>query len=171
MAAIAGLHVLATERHETHRIDRQLYGRAARQGDAGSRQAFVSLEAELVKRFVPGVARLQVESVVRHERAPAEKLASAASRNSGRNEWRFVSGGLYSSTTPGLPQLGLPHCANSAHVSFGFAQFLREFRSKLLPFRPFCMIGTPAALRLTGSTQSRCGAPLCSTKRNRNRSR
>jgi len=77
VAAIGGLHVLATERHESHRIDRQLYGRAARQGDAGSAQAFVSMEDELVKRFVPGVARRQVESVVRHARASSEKLAGA----------------------------------------------------------------------------------------------
>jgi len=77
VATLGGLHVLATERHESHRIDRQLYGRAARQGDAGSAQAFVSMEDELVKRFVPGIARRQVESVVRHARAPAEKLAGA----------------------------------------------------------------------------------------------
>ena len=78
VAALGGLHVLATERHESHRIDRQLYGRAARQGDAGSAQAFVSMEDELVKRFVPGLARRQVESVVRHGRARAEELAGAA---------------------------------------------------------------------------------------------
>jgi len=76
IAAMGGLHVLATERHESHRIDRQLYGRAARQGDSGSAQAFVSLEDELVKRFVPGLARRQVESLVRHGQAPAAKLAS-----------------------------------------------------------------------------------------------
>ncbi len=72
-----GLHVIATERHEAHRIDRQLYGRAARQGDPGSAQAFVSLEDELVKRFVPDVARRQVESLVRRGRGAADKLAGA----------------------------------------------------------------------------------------------
>jgi len=77
VAAIGGLHVLATERHEAHRIDRQLYGRAARQGDAGSAQAFVSLEDELVKRFVPDVVRWQVERIVRHGNAAAKKLAGA----------------------------------------------------------------------------------------------
>jgi len=45
-----GLHVIATERHEASRIDRQLYGRAGRQGDPGSAQAFVSLEDELASR-------------------------------------------------------------------------------------------------------------------------
>lgn len=43
-----GLHVIATERHGASRIDRQLYGRAGRQGDPGSAQAFVSLEDELL---------------------------------------------------------------------------------------------------------------------------
>ena len=47
---LGGLHVLATERHEARRIDRQLFGRCARQGDPGSAQAMVSLEDELVTR-------------------------------------------------------------------------------------------------------------------------
>jgi preprotein translocase subunit SecA len=48
-----GLHVIATERHEAGRIDRQLFGRCARQGDPGSAQAIVSLEDELVVRQLP----------------------------------------------------------------------------------------------------------------------
>ena len=47
---LGGLHVIATERHEAGRIDRQLFGRSARQGDPGSAQAIVSLEDELVRR-------------------------------------------------------------------------------------------------------------------------
>ncbi len=47
---LGGLHVLATERHEAGRIDRQLFGRSARQGDPGSAQAMVSLEDELPRR-------------------------------------------------------------------------------------------------------------------------
>ena len=43
-----GLHVLATERHEARRIDRQLFGRAARQGDPGSYQTIVSLEDDFI---------------------------------------------------------------------------------------------------------------------------
>jgi len=45
-----GLAVIATERHEAGRVDRQLYGRAGRQGDPGSAQAIVSLEDELPQR-------------------------------------------------------------------------------------------------------------------------
>jgi preprotein translocase subunit SecA len=45
------LHVIATERHESARIDRQLYGRCGRQGDPGSYEAITSLEDELVTRY------------------------------------------------------------------------------------------------------------------------
>jgi preprotein translocase subunit SecA len=53
VAELGGLHVIATERHEAGRIDRQLFGRAARQGDPGSAQAIVSLEDELLVRHMP----------------------------------------------------------------------------------------------------------------------
>lgn len=46
-----GLHVIAVERNESIRIDRQLFGRCARQGKPGSTQSFVSLEDELLQRF------------------------------------------------------------------------------------------------------------------------
>ena len=48
VAELGGLHVLATERHDARRIDRQLFGRGGRQGDPGSYQAIVSLEDEIV---------------------------------------------------------------------------------------------------------------------------
>ncbi len=44
-----GLHVIGTERHEAERIDRQLIGRAGRQGDPGSAQFMVSLEDQLLE--------------------------------------------------------------------------------------------------------------------------
>ncbi|MFG0331609.1 MAG: prepilin peptidase [Phycisphaerales bacterium] len=47
---LGGLVVLATERHDSRRIDRQLYGRAGRQGDPGLAQTFVSLDDQLVER-------------------------------------------------------------------------------------------------------------------------
>jgi preprotein translocase subunit SecA len=47
MTDLGGLHVLATERHEARRIDRQLFGRGGRQGDPGSYQAILSLDDEL----------------------------------------------------------------------------------------------------------------------------
>ncbi|NLE40403.1 MAG: preprotein translocase subunit SecA [Lentisphaerae bacterium] len=46
-----GLHVIGSERHESRRIDRQLRGRCARQGDPGSSRFYVSLEDNLMRLF------------------------------------------------------------------------------------------------------------------------
>ena len=46
-----GLHIVGTERHESRRIDNQLRGRAARQGDPGSSRFYLSLDDDLMKRF------------------------------------------------------------------------------------------------------------------------
>ena len=51
-----GLAIIGTERHESRRVDRQLRGRAGRQGDPGSSQFFVSLEDNLMRLF--GSARI-----------------------------------------------------------------------------------------------------------------
>ena len=56
IAELGGLHVLATERHDARRIDRQLFGRGGRQGDPGSFQAIVSLEDEIVHENFGGFA-------------------------------------------------------------------------------------------------------------------
>ena len=48
---LGGLHVIASERHEARRIDRQLRGRCARQGDQGSSHFFISLEDDLMRLF------------------------------------------------------------------------------------------------------------------------
>ncbi len=48
---VGGLHILGTERHESRRIDRQLRGRAGRQGDPGSSRFFLSLEDDLMRLF------------------------------------------------------------------------------------------------------------------------
>lgn len=48
---LGGLHVIGTERHESRRIDNQLRGRAARQGDPGSTKFFLSLEDNLMRIF------------------------------------------------------------------------------------------------------------------------
>jgi preprotein translocase subunit SecA len=48
-----GLAILGTERHESRRVDRQLRGRAGRQGDPGTSQFYVSLEDNLMRLFMP----------------------------------------------------------------------------------------------------------------------
>ncbi len=51
VVAAGGLAIIGTERHESRRVDRQLRGRAGRQGDPGSSQFFVSLEDDLMRLF------------------------------------------------------------------------------------------------------------------------
>ncbi len=48
---LGGLHILATERHESRRIDNQLRGRSGRQGDPGSSRFYLSLEDDLLRIF------------------------------------------------------------------------------------------------------------------------
>ena len=60
-----GLHVIATEFHEAARIDRQLYGRAARQGDPGSCGVFASLEDSLVKQHAGWLSRFIIRQLGR----------------------------------------------------------------------------------------------------------
>jgi preprotein translocase subunit SecA len=68
-----GLFILGTERHESRRIDRQLRGRAGRQGDPGTSKFFLSLEDELMRLFgserissVMGRMGLQEGDVIQH---------------------------------------------------------------------------------------------------------
>ena len=85
--AIGGLHVIAAELHTSRRVDRQLIGRCARQGDPGSAQSFSSAEDELVvqygswigdatKRFANRVGEIQVNVAQRLRRiqASAERI-------------------------------------------------------------------------------------------------
>ena len=51
VAALGGLYVLGTERHESRRIDNQLRGRSGRQGDPGESRFYLSLGDELMRRF------------------------------------------------------------------------------------------------------------------------
>ncbi len=51
VAAMGGLHIVGTERHEARRIDNQLRGRAGRQGDPGSSRFFLSLQDDLMRVF------------------------------------------------------------------------------------------------------------------------
>ena len=57
VAELGGLHVLATERHDARRIDRQLFGRSGRQGDPGSYQTIVSLEDDIVSHTFKAYAK------------------------------------------------------------------------------------------------------------------
>jgi preprotein translocase subunit SecA len=74
-----GLHVILTEYHESRRIDRQLFGRAGRQGDPGSYESIVALDDELFRRFTAKpVLRLAEKGTGHAAKVPA--LLGAALR-------------------------------------------------------------------------------------------
>ena len=58
VAGLGGLHVILTEYHDSRRVDRQLFGRCARQGDPGSCEAIVSLEDEIFEVCAPALTNL-----------------------------------------------------------------------------------------------------------------
>ncbi len=60
VSKLGGLHVIGCEPHDSARVDRQLIGRCARQGDPGSCQLFVSAEDRLIAQNGPAVARRMV---------------------------------------------------------------------------------------------------------------
>ncbi len=76
---IGGLHVIATEPHGSGRVDRQLFGRAARQGDPGCAQMFCSAEDDLFIRYTPRLRHMWravgVKGLIRIAQARAERMA------------------------------------------------------------------------------------------------
>jgi preprotein translocase subunit SecA len=89
VGASGGLHVILTEFHESPRIDRQLFGRAGRQGDPGSFEAIVSIHDEIFSRFAPRLARwLDACSGVMPPRVAAALLRHVAQGAAGRAHFR-----------------------------------------------------------------------------------
>ena len=80
VAELGGLHVIATERNESGRIDRQLFGRCARQGDPGSAQAIVCLEDEFVSRYAKSLVGSLKKRHGQCEADISSRLTGAASR-------------------------------------------------------------------------------------------
>ena len=89
--AAGGLHIIGTERHESRRIDNQLRGRAARQGDPGSTQFFISLEDDLMRLFGSDRVSVIVDRMGLKEDEPltagllTKQIESAQKRIEGRN--------------------------------------------------------------------------------------
>lgn len=82
VAERGGLHVIVSELHESKRVDRQLMGRAGRQGDLGSTTRFACLEDDLFRHHLPRVLQ-RLLSLCRLERAAllwAQKRAERRSR-------------------------------------------------------------------------------------------
>ncbi len=86
-----GLHIIGTERHDSRRIDNQLRGRAARQGDPGSSRFYLSLDDDLMKRFASErvaslMERMGLEDDVAIEsRLVSKTIESAQTRVEGFN--------------------------------------------------------------------------------------
>jgi preprotein translocase subunit SecA len=76
---LGGLHVISTEPHGSGRVDRQLFGRAARQGDPGAAQMFCSAEDDLFMRHARNVRKswrvIGPNRLIKIAQARAEKLA------------------------------------------------------------------------------------------------
>jgi len=79
IAEMGGLQVVATEPATSYRVDRQLFGRAARQGDPGSAQMFCSADDELFLRHAAVFRKiwrtLGADRVIRIAQSRAERLA------------------------------------------------------------------------------------------------
>lgn len=82
VAALGGLHILGTERHEARRIDNQLRGRSGRQGDLGSSRFYLSLEDDLMRIFAADRLSGLMERIGMEEDEPIEhRLISRAIEN------------------------------------------------------------------------------------------
>ena len=88
IADIGGLHVLSAERSESGRVDRQLYGRCARQGDPGMAESFSSAEDELLRRFVSAPVRSALESALARGVPGAQRFAERVIRKAQRTAQR-----------------------------------------------------------------------------------
>jgi preprotein translocase subunit SecA len=79
VAELGGLHVIATEPHSSHRVDRQLFGRAARQGDPGCAQMFACAEDDLFIRHANGIRKLWrtigAQKLIKIAQGRAERMA------------------------------------------------------------------------------------------------
>jgi preprotein translocase subunit SecA len=102
IAALGGLYVIGTNRHESRRVDLQLRGRAGRQGDPGESRLFVSLDDDLLVRYgvealiagrvVTGKGDEPVDHpVLRAEIARAQRIIEGQNREIRKTLWRYAS--------------------------------------------------------------------------------
>jgi preprotein translocase subunit SecA len=95
VAERGGLHVLGVELHESARIDRQLLGRAGRQGDPGSGQFYVSADDALLVRFAPAL-RCSMQALphddgeIRSDLSPAIAAVQKKAEQAGRQQRRLL---------------------------------------------------------------------------------
>ena len=91
VAALGGLHIIGTERHESRRIDNQLRGRSGRQGDPGSSRFYLALEDDLLRIFGGDRITTVMEKLGMEEGEPIEHgliskaIENAQAKVEGRN--------------------------------------------------------------------------------------
>jgi preprotein translocase subunit SecA len=90
VAALGGLLVIATEPHRSGRVDRQLFGRAARQGDPGGGMLFMSCEDELLLDFLPSPARRLLQGMLARGLPGAQPAGRAGFRWAQRRAERLA---------------------------------------------------------------------------------
>ncbi len=88
IAEKGGLHVLSAERSESGRVDRQLHGRCARQGDPGRAESFASAEDELLRRFTAAPVRAALTSALARGVPGAQQFAERVFRKAQRTAQR-----------------------------------------------------------------------------------
>lgn len=88
IAEKGGLYVMSAERSESGRVDRQLQGRCARQGDPGTAESLASAEDELLKRFLPATLRHALTSALRSGMPGAQQFAERLFRRAQRTAQR-----------------------------------------------------------------------------------
>ena len=100
VAALGGLYVIGTNRHESLRIDNQLRGRAGRQGDPGTSRFFISLEDDLIQRYsvmslIPKSHRPErsltpiADPIVAREIARAQRIVEGQNFEIRRTLWKY----------------------------------------------------------------------------------
>ena len=100
VAALGGLYVIGTNRHESQRIDDRLRGRAGRQGDPGGSRFFISLEDDLIRRYgvmslIPPAHRPQPQAgplddpIVAREIARAQRIIEGQNFDIRRTLWKY----------------------------------------------------------------------------------
>lgn len=98
VAALGGLYVIGSGRHDSRRVDDQLRGRAGRQGDPGRSVFYVSLEDDLVVRhaaeLIPPSPRMNADGLVTDDAVSyavehAQRVAEGVNHEIHRNTWRY----------------------------------------------------------------------------------
>lgn len=137
VAALGGLYVVGTHRHESERIDRQLRGRAGRQGDPGSSRFFLALDDPLLSRY--GIERL-IPAKLFPERSTAA-IDSAVVRREVARAQRIVEG----------------ECADARRRLYAYSEVIEKQRLFIADWRQAVLDAREKGVAEDGRLEERCG--------------